>query len=163
MWIFIFTAKKKKNKVKQVKDKTRTELPPASWLHLCSTAHHSCRGHQVVLGRNRKGKLKRKTECQADRGKEHQAPQMEESRRGRKEKSGRLEWKRLSELPDSPGTTLGGMLINYLTILQPRKFFLWSCPFVSQEKGAVGVEEEKERGCGLSSGYSPGWWGGGSL
>lgn len=77
-----------------------------------------------MLGRNRKGKLKRKTECQADRGKEHQAPQMEESRRGRKEKSGRLEWKRLSELPDSPGTTLGGMLINYLTILQPRKFFL---------------------------------------
>lgn len=23
----------------------------------------------------------------------------------------------------------------------------------------MGVEEEKERGCGLSSGYSPGWWG----
>lgn len=25
----------------------------------------------------------------------------------------------------------------------------------------MGVEEEKERGCSLSSGYSPGWWEGG--
>lgn len=31
--------------------------------------------------------------------------------------------------------------------------------FCQSEKGAVGVEEEKERGCGLSNGYSPGPWG----
>lgn len=52
-----------------------------------SAQRHSCKAHQVVLGRNRRkrkcwGKLRRKTEYQSDRDKEHQQP--EESRRGRK-------------------------------------------------------------------------------
>lgn len=49
----------KKKKVKQVKDKTKTEPLPAPWL---DTSVHST------------PQPKRKTECQADRGEEHQAP-----------------------------------------------------------------------------------------
>lgn len=72
---------------------------------------------------------------------------MEESRRSRKEKSGRLEWKRLSELSDSPGTTPGGMLINYLTILQLRSSF--------SEAVLLSV---RERGCGRGGGERKGLW-----
>lgn len=118
MWIFIFTTTKKKLSRWRTKLKQSHCLPPDSTL--LSTPHHSQRGKPNA----------KQTEVKSTR--HHQ---MEESRRSRKEKSGRLEWKRLSELSDSPGTTPGGMLINYLTILQPQKSFLWGCPFVSQRKG----------------------------
>lgn len=129
MWIFIFTAKKKKKaKVKQVKDKLKQShcLPPTR--PFCPTPHHSCRAHRK---RNAKeeNRMSSRQRWRAPGTTRWKSPEEVER------KSGRLEWKRLSELSESPGTTPGGMLINYLTILQPQKFFLWRCPFVSQRKG----------------------------
>lgn len=67
---------------------------------------------------------------------------------GRNRRVRGLEWKRLSHPSGPPGTTLGGTVLNYVTIFQPQEFFTEAVllSFCQPEKGTVGTVKEKGRG-----------------
>lgn len=67
---------------------------------------------------------------------------------GRNRRVRGLEWKRLSHPSGPPGTTLGGTVLNYVTIFQPQEFFTEAVLLSARERDSRHSKGERK---GLTS------------